>query len=443
MSPEFIAIAMFVVLVVFLFMGHPLAFVLGGVGFLFGFFTQGWNFFGMVMTRIYSTMDNFVLVAITLFILMGNFLTMSGVADELFKALRVLFGPIRGGVGLAVIAVCIVFAACTGIIGASVVTMGLLAGPFLLRYGYSKELTMGMVAAGGSLGILIPPSIMLVMMADQTGQSAGKLLMAGVVPGVLLGILYMIYIAVICWIKPEMGPAIPKEELAQIPVPKRIIDTLKFALPPLALILAVLGAIFFGVATPTEAAAVGSAASFLMIIIYRKFEWRNFKDTIFSTGKTVTMVITILIGATTFTGVFLTQGGGKAMVDTIMALGLGPMGTYWMMMIIYVILGCFIDWIGIIFIMIPLVTPIGEALGFNKLWFAMMIIVNLQMSFLTPPFAYALFYLRGIAQPEWGIETHHIVRGVIPFILLIMVGLFLCIVFPDIILGLPKLLSMK
>ena len=295
MSPEFIAISMFVVLVIFLFMGHPLAFVLGGVGVLFGLMTQGWNFFGMVMTRIYGTMDNFVLVAITLFILMGNFLTMSGVADELFKALRVLFGPVRGGVGLAVIAVCIVFAACTGIIGASVVTMGLLAGPFLLRYGYSKELTMGMVAAGGSLGILIPPSIMLVMMADQTGQSAGKLLMAGVFPGVLLGVLYMIYIAVVCWMYPEMGPAIPREELDKIPVSKRIIDSLKFALPPLALIFAVLGAIFFGVATPTEAAGVGSAASFLMIIVYRRFEWRNFKDTIFSTGRTVTMVMIILI----------------------------------------------------------------------------------------------------------------------------------------------------
>jgi len=211
MSPEFIAVSMFVVLVIFLFMGHPLAFVLGGVGVLFGLMTQGWNFFGMVMTRIYGTMDNFVLVAITLFILMGNFLTISGVADGLFKALRVLFGPIRGGVGIAVIAVCISFAACTGIIGASVVTMGLLAGPFLLRHGYSKELTVGMVAAGGSLGILIPPSIMLVMMADQTGQSAGRLLMAGVFPGVLLGVLYMIYIAGTCWSYPHLGPAGPRE----------------------------------------------------------------------------------------------------------------------------------------------------------------------------------------------------------------------------------------
>jgi tripartite ATP-independent transporter DctM subunit len=441
MSPEFLAIAMFVVLVIFLFMGHPLAFVLGGVGVLFGLYTEGWNFFGMLMTRIYGTMDNFVLVAITLFILMGNFLTLSGVADELFKALRVLFGPVRGGVGLAVIAVCIVFAACTGIIGASVVTMGLLAGPFLLRYGYSKELTMGMVAAGGSLGILIPPSIMLVMMAEQTAQSAGKLLIAGVLPGVLLGALYMIYIAVICWVKPEMGPAIPKEELAQIPVSKRITDSIKFALPPLTLIFAVLGALFFGIATPTEAAGVGSLAAFLMIIAYRKFDWRNFKDTIFSTGKTVTMVITILIGATTFTAVFITQGGGKAMVDGIMGLGLSPMGTYWMMMVIYIVLGCFIDWIGIIMITFPIFLPIAKALGFDTLWFTAMLAINLQMSFLTPPFGYALFYLSGMGLE--GVKIEHIYRGVVPFLILQFIGIAICTYWPGFVVWLPNMMIGK
>jgi tripartite ATP-independent transporter DctM subunit len=427
---------MFLVLIIFLFMGHPLAFVLGGVGVLFGLMTQGWNFFAMVMTRVYGTMDNFVLVAITLFILMGNFLTMSGVADGLFKALRVLFGPIRGGVGMAVIAVCIIFAACTGIIGASVVTMGLLAGPFLLRHGYSKELTVGMVAAGGSLGILIPPSIMLVMMADQTAQSAGKLLMAGVFPGVLLGVLYMIYIAVACWANPEMGPAIAREELALIPVGRRITDSLKYALPPLALIFTVLGSIFFGVATPTEAAGVGSAAAFLMIIVYGKFVWRNFKDTVFSTARTVTMVMTILIGATTFTAVFLTQGGGTAIVDAILGLGLGKWGTYWMMQIIYIILGCFIDWIGIVMITFPIFLPIAKALGFDTLWFTAMLAINLQLSFLTPPFGYALFYLSGMGLE--GIKINHIYRGVIPFLILQFIGVILCTYWPGVVVWLPN-----
>jgi len=436
MSPEFIAISMFVVLIVFLFMGHPLAFVLGGVGVIFGLITQGWNFFGMVMTRIYGTMDNFVLVAITLFILMGNFLTMSGVADGLFKALRVLFGPIRGGVGMAVIVVCIIFAACTGIIGASVVTMGLLAAPFLLRYGYSKELTVGLVAAGGSLGILIPPSIMLVMMADQTGQSAGKLLMAGVFPGILLGVLYIIYIAITCWINPKMGPAIPREELEKIPVSRRLIDAIKYALPPLALIFTVLGTIFFGVATPTEAAGVGSAAAFLMILIYGRFQWKNFKDTIFSTARTVTMVMIILIGATTFTGVFLTQGGGKAIVDAILGLGLGRWGTYWMMQIIYIILGCFIDWIGIVMITFPIFLPIAKALGFDTLWFTAMLAINLQLSFLTPPFGYALFYLSGMGLE--GIQLRHIYRGVVPFLILQFIGVVICTYVPSLVLWLPN-----
>jgi tripartite ATP-independent transporter DctM subunit len=298
-----------------------------------------------------------------------------------------------------------------------------------------------MVAAGGSLGILIPPSIMLVMMAEQTAQSAGKLLIAGVFPGVLLGVLYMIYIAVICWLKPEMGPAIPKEELAQIPVSKRIIDTLKFALPPLALIFAVLGALFFGIATPTEAAGVGSLAAFLMIIAYRRFEWRNFKDTIFSTGKTVTMVITILIGATTFTAVFITQGGGKAMVDGIMGLGLSPMGTYWMMMVIYIILGCFIDWIGIIMITFPIFLPIAKALGFDTLWFTAMLAINLQMSFLTPPFGYALFYLSGMGLE--GVKIEHIYRGVVPFLILQFIGIAICTYWPGVVVWLPNMMIGK
>jgi tripartite ATP-independent transporter DctM subunit len=438
MSPELVTILMFVALMVFLFMGHPLAFVLGGVGVMFGLIGIGPQFFGMFMNRIYGTMDNFVLVAITLFILMGNFLTMSGVADELFKKLRVLLGPIPGGVGLAVIAVCIIFAACTGIIGASVVTMGMLAGPMLIRYGYQKDLTMGMIAAGGSLGILIPPSIMLVMMADQAAMSAGKLLISGILPGVTLGILYMIYIAVRCWINPNLGPPIPREELDQIPVKVRIIDSFKYALPPLGLIFLVLGVIFFGIATPTEAAGVGAAASFIMIIAYRKFEWTNFKDCLYQTAKTVTMVLIILIGASCFTGVFLMLGGGKALVDAIIGLGLGKWGTYALMQIIYIILGCFIDWIGIVMITFPIFLPVAKALGFDMLWFTAMLAINLQMSFLTPPFGYALFYLSGMGIE--GVKLAHIYRGVVPFLILQAIGVLICTFWPAVVVWLPNLM---
>ena len=367
MSPELAAIGMFVTLVIFLFMGHPLAFVLGGVGVFFGFVFIGPHFFGIFMDRIFGTMDNFVLVAITLFILMGNFLAMSGVADNLFKAMRILLGPIRGGVGIAVVAVCIVFAACTGIIGASVVTMGLLAGPMLIRYGYSKELTMGTIAAGGSLGLLIPPSIMLIMMADQAGLSAGKLLMAGVAPGVTMGALYMIYIAIRCGINPAIGPTVPAAELAMIPVSKRIVDALRYAVPPVVLIFCVLGAIFFGLATPTEAAGVGAFVAFLMALAYRKLTWSNFADCLYRTSRTATMVVIIIVGATCFTGVFLGLGGGKAIVDALLGLGLGKWGTYILIMAIYVVLGCFIDWIGIIMITFPIFLPLAQQMGFDPL----------------------------------------------------------------------------
>ncbi len=441
MSPELAAISMFVMLVIFLFMGHPLAFVLGGVGAVFGLFFIGPHFFGIFMDRIFGTMDNFVLVAITLFVLMGNFLTTSGVADALFKSLRILLGPIRGGVGLAVILVSIVFAACTGIIGASVVTMGLLTGPMLLRYGYQKEISTGMIAAGGSLGILIPPSIMLVMMADQASISAGKLLMSGVVPGVTLGILYMVYIAIRCGVNPKIGPPVPRAELELIPFIKRVTDTLRYAVPPMILIVAVLGAIFFGVATPTEAAGVGAFVAFIMAAAYRKLTWRNFTECLYQTSRTTTMVIIIIVGATCFTGVFLGLGGGKAIVDSLLGLGLGKWGTYILVMAIYVILGCFIDWIGIVMITFPIFLPVAQALGFDMLWFVAMLAINLQMSFLTPPFGYALFYLSGLGLE--GVKLSHIYRGVMPFLLLQLIGVVLCTMFPEIVTWLPNLMLGK
>ena len=442
MSPELTAgLGMFFVLVIFFVLGQPLAFALGGVGVLFGFFFIGPHFFGIFIDRIYSTMDNFVLVAIPLFILMGNFLTISGVADKLFKALRILLGPIRGGVGIAVIAVCIIFAACTGIIGASVVTMGVLVGPMLIRYGYEREISMGLVAAGGSLGILIPPSIMLIMMADQGAISAGKLLMAGVVPGVTMGLFYMIYIGVRCTLNPHIGPPVPAEELALIPMSERIKDALRYSVPPLTLIFLVLGAIFFGIATPTEAAGVGAFSAFILAAAYRKITWKNFKQTLYQTSQTVTMVIIIIVGASCFTGVFLGLGGGTALVNAILGLGLGKWGTYFLIMGIYIILGCFIDWIGIVMITFPIFLPVAQQLGFDPLWFIAMLAINLQMSFLTPPFGYALFYLAGLKLD--GVKLGHIYRGVIPFLIIQIIAITFFTLFPKLVVWLPNVMIGK
>ncbi len=430
-----LAILMFVSLFIFFFTGHPIAFILGGIAIIFGLIATP-QFIGLFVNRIYGIMDNFVLIAITLFILMGNFLTRSGVAEELFSALRLLLGPVRGGVGLAVIAVSIVFAACTGIIGASVVTMGLLAGPMLLRYGYQKEITMGMIAAGGSLGILIPPSIMFVMMADQAGLSAGKLLMSGVLPGIFLSVLYMLYIGIRCALNPKIGPPIPKEELAQYPIGERFKKALIYLVPPGLLIFLVLGAIFAGIATPTESAAVGTVGAFALMVARGKFSWKGFQVCLYQTAKATTMVIIILVGASCFTAVFLGMGGGTIMVNGIMELGLGKWGTYALIMLIYLILGCFIDWIGVVMITFPIFLPVAKALGFDMLWFVSMLGINLQMSFLSPPFGYALFYLNGLKIE--GVELKHIYRGVIPFLILQMIGVLLCTLFPEIVVWLPN-----
>lgn len=440
LSPVLITILMFGGLLLGLFMGHPLAFILGGLSVIFGFLSWGPSMFHIFANRIMGVMDNLILAAIPLFIFMANLLQESGVADNLFESLRYLLGPIRGGVAMAVVVVCTVFAACTGVIGASVVTMALLAMPMMLKYGYDKPLTCGTICAGGTLGILIPPSIMLVLMGDQTGLSVGKLFLGGLVPGVVLSILYIGYIAIVCGRNPEKGPPLSPEERAAVPVPKRISMAAVNLLPPALLIIGVLGAIFSGIATPTEASGVGAFLAFLMTFVYRRFSWRMLKAVILSTGRTVSMVMIILVGASCFTGVFLGLGGKEVLTGMIWTLGLG---NKWLMlaimMIIVFILGALIDWIGIIYITFPVFLPIAEQLGFDLLWFVVLLSVNLQNSFLSPPFGYALFYLKGVAPP--GVTTEDVYRGIAPFIALQLVGLTICILFPNLITYLPDFIK--
>lgn len=429
-SPELMTFLMFAGVLIGLFMGHPLAFVLGGLAVIFGLLGWGPGCFPMFVNRIVGLMDNLILAAIPMFIFMANLLQQSGVADDLFESLRYLLGPIRGGVAMAVVVVCTVFAACTGVIGASVVTMALLAMPVMLKYGYDKSLTCGTICAGGTLGILIPPSIMLVIMADQTGLSVGKLFLGGVVPGLILSVLYLLYIAVLCGRRPELGPPLSLEERAAVPVKKRITMAAISLVPPTLLIIGVLGAIFSGVATPTEASGVGAFFALLMTMAYRRFNWKMFRGTVVSTGKTVCMVMLILVGASCFTGVFMGIGGGRVLTDLIFTLG---MGNKWLilaiMMMIVFFLGALIDWIGIIYITFPVFLPIADKLGFDQLWFVVCIAVNLQNSFLTPPFGYALFYLKGVAPA--GVTTEDVYKGIFPFILLMLVGLTFCILFPS------------
>ncbi|MEE4606489.1 MAG: TRAP transporter large permease subunit [Desulfobacteraceae bacterium] len=428
MSPEFITIGMFFGLMIGLFMGHPLAFVLGGLAVIFGFFGWGPSSFYMFLNQTWGIMDNYILVCIPLFIFMAQLLDQSGVAEELFDTMRYLFGPIRGGMAVAVVVVATLFGACTGIIGASVVTMGLLSMPVMLKYNYNKRLASGAVCAGGTLGILIPPSIMLVVMADQAATSVGKLFAGAVIPGLILSGLYITYILIRCWLKPADGPAISKEERQSVSNFQLTKMVLKSMVPPVILVVGVLGSIFAGIATPTEAAGVGAVIAFIMTLAYGKFTWSGLKTAVVNTAKTTSMVIIILVGAACFSSIFMGSGGGEVVRDFIVGIGFGKWGTFIIMMVILFFLGMFIDWIGIIMITFPIFLPIAKELGFDKTWFVVTMAVMLQDSFLTPPFGYALFYLKGVAPPE--VKTSDIYWGAFPFWRLMELGLLIVVIWP-------------
>jgi len=307
-----------------------------------------------------------------------------------------------------------------------------LALPMMIKYGYDKKLTAGTIMAGGTLGILIPPSIMLIVMGDQSGLSVGKLYVGSVVPGLVLSALYLIYIATRCGLRPELGPPLSLEESRQVPVKKRLKMASISLVPPVLLIIGVLGAIFSGFATATEAAGVGAFLALLMTMGYRRFNLKMLKDTTLSTAKTVSMVMIVLVGATCFTGVFMGMGGGKALTSFILGLGLGKWGTFFLMNLIVLFLGSLIDWIGIVYITFPIFLPIAIELGFDPLWFVVILAVNLQTSFLTPPFGYALFYMKGIAAKE--LSTGGIYQSIVPFLILQIIGVVICVLFPDLIL---------
>lgn len=441
LSPEVLTVAMFVGLLLGLFMGHPLAFVLGGLAVIFGFLGPGPHVFGMIINRVFGAMDNYVLVAVPIFIFMARLLSDSGVTDRMFDVLRQLLGPVRGGLTLAVIAVSVLLAATTGIIGASMTVMGLLALPSMMQHNYQKEMSCGAIAAGGSLGILIPPSIMLIIMGSYASLSVGKLFAAALFPGLLLAFLYAGYAATRSFINPDLGPPVSEEERAEVSGRELLGMMLKLVVPPLLLVLGVLGSIFAGIATATEAASIGAFIALLLVIIYGRFTWRGFFESVVESGKTTTMVLFVVVGATAFTGVFIAGGGIEVASDFVAGLGMGKWGTLVVMLAMIFVLGMFLDWLGIILICFPIFLPLAADFGFDKLWFVVIIALVLQTSFLTPPFGYALFYLKGVA-PE-GVETGHIYRGVVPFIGLIILGTFICVVYPQIITWLPHVLFDK
>ena len=439
LSPEIVAIVMFGGILVGLATGYHLAPVVAGVALIVGYLAWGGPVTQLFYTRMWELVRSYVILAVPLFVFMGLMLERSRIADRMYDALYLWLSGFRGGLAIITVLIGTILAACVGIIGASITMLTLIALPAMLKRGYDKSLASGSVCAGGTLGILIPPSIMLVIYGPMAVISVGKLFMAAFVPGLVLSGLYCSYIALRCLFQPKIAPAVPVEERA-VPFIKKTTMLATSLVPPGLLILAVLGTIFLGIAPPTEAAAVGAFAATLLTIAYRRFSWQVLKETALHTLRVSSMVMFIAVCGYMFTGVFLGLGGGDAVKDFILSAPGGRWGAFAVIMFICFVLGMFIDWIGIVFIMVPIITPVGAALGFAPLWFGMMICINLQMSFMTPPFAYAIFYLRGAAAPELGMTMADIIRGVIPYVVLIIIGLSLCIAFPNLILWLPGMM---
>nr|WP_267957710.1 TRAP transporter large permease subunit [Halomonas zhangzhouensis] len=435
---------MLVVLLVGIFSGYSVAFVLAGTGVLFAFVADlPTVFLSMGVSRIYSgTLTNWLLIAIPLFVYMGLMLERSGVAERLLTSLARLLGPMPGGYAFSVIVIGIVMAASTGIIGASVVLLGLLALPMMKEAGYSRQTSSGLVAATGTLGILIPPSIMLIILGDTLRISVGHLFIGAVFPGLILGGLYIAYIAALALFRPGMMPPLPKSD--KLGFAKTIILLLQDLVAPLVLVVAVLGSIVVGIATPTEAAGIGAIGATILALAAMRGRLHEFGEVLRATTKTTVMIIFVMLGATIFSLVFKRLGGESLILGAFLGLDVEPFTVIIMIMLLIFILGLFLEWVEITLIVLPLFAPIIIALDFGipqeeaMLWFALLFALNLQTSFLTPPFGYALFYLRGIA-PD-GYTIGDIYRGVLPFVLLQLTALLLLLFFPGLATWLPQTL---
>ena len=419
--------------------GFPMAFVVGSVGLITGYFLFGGNItLHILYTRLFELSLNYPYLAVPLFTFMGVALQYSGIAEDLYNALYEFLSGFRGGLAVVTVIFGTILAACLGVVTASVTILTLIALAPMVKRGYDKSLASGTVVAAGTLGILIPPSIMLVVYGPQAGLSVGKMLIAAIFPGLVLSGLYITYITVRCYLNPKLGPPIPEEERPKISSIKKMIKLLRSLAPPVIIILAVLGTIFTGIAPPTEAAAVGSLAVVILAIAYRKFSWGLVKHTAIETLRVSAFVLLIAGLCYAFVGVFMSAGCGEVVSNLIMAVPGGKWGSFAMVMLIVFILGMFIEWIGIVFIIVPIFSPILKNLGFDPLWAGMMICINLQMAFQTPPMAMSVFVCRGTAPPELGVTMSDIIKGVIPFIIIIMIGLLLCTIFPQIITWLPE-----
>ena len=439
------AMGLFASFIIFLFIGYPVAWLMGGLAIIFTaisvlsdtyldtFIGLDWGYSSIMVARIYAVMNNWILVALPMFIFMGIMLDRSGIAEDLMTNLAKLFGRMRGGIAIAVVFIGVLLAASTGIIGAAVVLLAILGVPLMLKHNYSPQLACGVVCATGTLGILIPPSIMLVMMADQVRVSVGDLFMGAVFPGLLLGVLYAVYILIHAWIVPGAAPA-PKD--AEPVSPKLLYDVVLAIIPTAGLIFLVLGSIFFGIATPTEASGVGALGATLLALVRGRLSISALQDVVQQTTKTTSYIFALFIGATAFSLVLRGLGGDEVIESALTGLPFGPQGVVIVVLAAVFLLGFFLDWIEITLILLPLIAPVMLNLGVDLVWFTIMFAVCLQTSFITPPVGFALFYMKGVV-PK-GIDMMMIYKGIIPFVLLQMFSVVILFNLPSIITWLPS-----
>jgi len=443
---EILAIAMFASFILLLFSGFPVAWVMGGVAVVFAGLAMladqhldswigiDWEYVSIVVSRMWDVMTNWVLVALPMFVFMGLMLDRSGIAENLMSNLVRLFGRVRGGLALTVTFVGLLLAASTGIVGASVVLLALLGIPMMLKQGYDKPLACGTVCATGTLGILIPPSIMLVMMGDRIGLSVGDLFLGALFPGLLLAGLYMAYILAVGLLRPQAAPAPEDAEPVNLGLILRVFASV---LPAAGLILAVLGSIFFGIATPTEASGVGALGATLLALANRRLDLKVLHAVCRETTKTTAFIFALLLGATAFSLVLRGLGGDDLIKEALTGLPFGPTGIVITILLATFVLGFFLDWIELTLIILPLVAPVVSSLGFDLVWFTILFAVCLQTSFLTPPVGFSLFYLKGVLPPQIGVGA--IYRGVLPFIALQLLGLSIVFYWQGIVTWLPAM----
>ena len=434
---------MFPGLFILIFLGFPVAFALISVAFAFGLLTFGDAVIFQFISKIEGISTNFILAAVPLFVFMGSMLERSGIAQQLFNAIHMWTRRLPGGLSIGTVIMCIIFAASTGVIGATETVVGLLAIPAMLKHKYSHSLISGTICAGGSLGTIIPPSVVVVVLGPIADVSIGDLMVGMLIPGLILALLYIVYIFFLCLIKPENGPRIDAEdEISKLTLNQKLLITVKALIPPLLMIFAVLGSIMLGWAAPTEAAALGAAGSIILSLFYKKLNWETFKGALIKTITVTSMIMFILMAGTMFTGVFAASGGMSVMKNVVESLNLAPWLLLLTFLLVIFVAGFFLEWISILLIFIPVFIPIVNSLGYDPVWFCVLVLIMIQTSYLTPPMAPAIFYLRGVAPKE--ITLISMYRGVIPFVIIQIIALGIVSYYPETVLWLPdKLLGFE